>query len=43
MILTYSGLCLADRLGKLDMMMLAEQRGPMLNWAVAALTLIGLG
>lgn len=43
LILTYSGLCLADRLGKLDMILLAEQRGAMLNWACAALTLVGLG
>jgi hypothetical protein len=43
LILTYSGLCLLDRLGKLDMIALSEQKGPMFNWACAALTLIGLG
>lgn len=42
LIMTYSGLCLADRLGKVDMLALAQKSTVVLNWACAGAVLVGL-
>jgi MFS family permease len=38
----YSGLCLADRLGKLDAVAWSGERGPMLTWACGGAALMGV-
>jgi hypothetical protein len=40
-LMAYSGLCLADRLGKLDAVPWSEKQALLLNWACGLLTLIG--
>jgi hypothetical protein len=40
--LSYSGLCLCDRLFRLDAAGFAAQNGALLNWAVAVLALLGV-
>jgi hypothetical protein len=42
LLMIYSGLCLADRFGRLDVTAFARQNGPLLNWAVAVSTLMGI-
>src|SRR5262245_30879314 len=42
LVMGYFGLGLADRLGKLNAVALAEQRTVLLNWACAAVALLGL-
>ena len=42
LIMSYSSLCLLDRLGKLDALEWAEQRTLVLNWSCVGATLIGL-
>jgi hypothetical protein len=42
LLLAYSGLCLADRLGKLDAAVWSEQNALLLNWACAANVAAGL-
>jgi hypothetical protein len=42
LLLTYSGLCLAERLAKLDAAAFAEKRTALLNWICAGVTLLGL-
>src|SRR5262249_18721425 len=42
LLMTYSGLCLADRLGKLDAVDWSERQTLLLNWGGGALTLLGL-
>ena len=43
LLMGYSGLCLADRLGKLDAILLAEQRTTLLNFACGGMVLAGVG
>jgi hypothetical protein len=38
----YSGFCLIDKLGKVDTTAWVEQNAPLLNWAVAVLSLLGV-
>lgn len=42
LLMAYSGLCLADRLGKLDAVALAEQSPVLLNWGCIGGALLGL-
>jgi hypothetical protein len=41
-VMIYAALSLLDRLGKVQSVALAERNGPLLNWAVAGLTLTGV-
>src|SRR5262249_3932007 len=36
LLMAYSGLCLVDKLAKVDTLPWVEQNGPLLNWALAA-------
>lgn len=42
LVMAYSGLCLIDRLGKLDAIALAEKSPALLNWICAGVALLGL-
>jgi MFS family permease len=41
LLLTYSGLCLADRLGKMDAVSWADQQGNLFNWLCGVVALLG--
>jgi hypothetical protein len=43
LLVTYSGLCLLDRLGRLNAIGLTQTRPNLLNWVCAGLTLLGVG
>jgi hypothetical protein len=42
LIMLYAGLCLADRLGKVDALAMAARSAAWLNWVCAGVTLLGL-
>lgn len=42
LLMAYSGLCLADRFGKVNSSGLATRNGALLNWACASITAVGL-
>ena len=42
LLMTYSGLLLASRFGKVDVVGLANKHGPMLNWGVGTVTVLGM-
>jgi hypothetical protein len=42
LLIGYSGLCLLDRLGKIDALVWAEQRTALLNWSCVGVCLLGL-
>lgn len=42
LLIAYSGLCLADKLARFDSLGFVRQHAPLLNWAVAAVTLLGI-
>lgn len=43
LLMSYSALCLVDRLGKVDAANLCERRGALLSWGCVGLTVLGLG
>jgi MFS family permease len=42
LLMSYSGLCLADRLGKLDAVTVADKNGLLLNWAFGGMVVLGV-
>jgi hypothetical protein len=42
LLMAYSGLCLIEKLGSVEMLSWVEKNGPLLNWAVAAGALLGV-
>ncbi len=42
LLMAYSGICLIEKLGKVETLAWIEKNGPLLNWALAAGALLGI-